>query len=107
MIQGLMARYLDKDRYDVHIAVNPGPNDHGTSAWDSLSDIPGVSLVKTNFGPSLHSGSKAGTARNVVRGTGALMSLPKLAAYAKQHGIRIVHGIEKRAIPSSGPVLPG
>ena len=95
MIQSLLATHLDRARYEVHIAVDPGPPGAETAAFDAISRIPDITIVPTNFGPTVHSQSRGAVARSLRRGLGATLSLPQLAWYVRRRGIRIVHGTEK------------
>ncbi len=95
MIQSLLAGGLDRARYDVHVAVDPGPEPGGTAAYRAICSLPATTVVPTNFGPTIYQRSRGDIARGLGRGLGAIRSLPELAIYARRKRIRIIHGTEK------------
>jgi glycosyltransferase involved in cell wall biosynthesis len=94
-IHTLIMRYLDRSRFDVHVAYSADRPDARTPAFDVLAKIPHLHLRPFNFGPSLSGRSGAGKATGVVRGLSALAGFVGLARYIREHRIRIVHSTDR------------
>ncbi|MGE5594539.1 MAG: glycosyltransferase family 4 protein [Hyphomicrobiales bacterium] len=101
-MHSLLMQHLDRERFDVHVAVDANGSDEVAG---QISQIPGVKVIRINFGPSVFKQSRSEILRNLWGGLPAIVDLPKLAIYMRRHGIRIVHGTEKPRDALYGVVL--
>ncbi|GAB4460402.1 MAG: hypothetical protein OHK0029_24340 [Armatimonadaceae bacterium] len=95
-IHGLLMRHLDREKFTVHAACNPGPVAQPSASLKALQKIPNLHLRPTNFGSSLNESGAGEIARSAVTGTLPLLgSLSALAGYIRKNKIHILHGTEK------------
>ena len=94
-IHSLLMKHLDRERYSVHVACNPGTRSDPSPAWQALSEIDGISLLPTNFGPSVFAATRINQLRAVLGSGKAVVDFPRLLLYIRRHNIRIIHGTEK------------
>jgi len=95
LIQAEIARHLDRDKFEVHVACTRGDGSDVPYSLQSYRKMPGIHLRETDFAPGLTRRSLSET----VRGLRSLLSFPSevlaLRDYIKQNKIRILHGTEK------------
>ena len=93
-IQASIARHLDRSRYRVIVACNPGP--HGASQpLQRYSEIDGVDVFPMHFGPSLHARTRGEIARSLLGVVPFGIGMIRLAWRARRSGVAVVHGTEK------------
>jgi glycosyltransferase involved in cell wall biosynthesis len=94
-IHAHLMRYLDRDRFVVHVACSAGDGSGVPPALAKMMEIPDIRLRPTHFAP----GFRQRSARTVLRGALAAASFPidfvKLGAYVKRENIRIVHSTDR------------
>ncbi len=95
LIQAEIARYLDRNKFVVHVACTKGDGQGTPDSLAALQKIPDIQLRSTSFAPGLR---RRGF-RQTVQGVGATLTFPaefwKLRDYVRDHRIRILHGTEK------------
>jgi len=95
LIQAEIARHLDRDKFEVHVACTRGSGTEVPAALERYRKMPGIHLRETDFAPGLTRRSLSET----VRGLRSLASFPSevvaLRDYIKQNKIRILHCTEK------------
>lgn len=95
LIQAEIARYLDRDKFEVHVACTRGDGSEVPPSLAAIRQIPDIHLRETDFVPGLNRRSLDET----LRGFRSLLSFPgevvSLCNYVKQNRIRIVHCTEK------------
>src|SRR5215831_18706160 len=94
MIHGLIMGALDRERVNVHVACNVGP-DGKSAAFTALSRIPNLAILPTDFGPTLNERTRLEKVKGIVQVAPMLKSFASLVAYCRRHQIDIVHGTEK------------
>ena len=96
MIHGLIMANLDRDRYEVHVAVNRGTKYEPSASLRALSAIPDLHMRPTSFGTSINFRTwRQRVLETLLTGPRALASLIGLVRYASRHRIDIVHCTEK------------
>jgi glycosyltransferase involved in cell wall biosynthesis len=94
-VQALVMRYLDRSRFDVHVACPPGPAGEPSESIRKLRAIPDLHVRPTNFGRSLSFQSKLARARALAGMASALVDQAGLVRYIRQRGIRIIHSTDR------------
>jgi len=96
MMHAQIMRYLDRDAFQVHVALNRDDDPAApSSAAAAISAVPGVRTVRIDFGPSLHDAEGLTRLLLARRAPGLALGLARLIAYARANDIRIVHCTEK------------
>jgi glycosyltransferase involved in cell wall biosynthesis len=94
-IHGHLMRYLDRERFVVHVACAPPDGPAARSAFARFAEIPDIRLRRTRFAP----GFRHRDARTVLRQMRSAAAFPvdfaALAAYVRRHRIRIVHSTDR------------
>jgi glycosyltransferase involved in cell wall biosynthesis len=94
-IHAHLMRYLDRDRFVVHVACSAGDGDGTPPALAKIREIPDIRLRPTHFAPGFHHRNRA----TILRGIRAAASFPidfaSLALYVKQNDIRIIHSTDR------------
>jgi glycosyltransferase involved in cell wall biosynthesis len=96
MIHSLIAGNLDREKFDVHVACNPGDLGMPSEAFAAFRALPAVHFRATNFGPNVDGRSKADVAKQLPRVVPSMIDLTRLARYVKLNQIDIIHCTEKR-----------
>lgn len=95
MIHHLLMRYLDRERFEVHVACHPGSGGAGSAALNALETIPELHIRRTNFGPAItHQPKRAIAALLLKTGLPAIVSPAQLVWYVRQHHIDIIHAAQ-------------
>jgi glycosyltransferase involved in cell wall biosynthesis len=96
MIHGLLMRYFDRQRLNVHVACNPGSNGEPSASIETLSNIPELHLLPTRFGVSINSQLKKEIVGQIAsEGIPMVHDLGRLVRYARKNRIDIIHATEK------------
>src|SRR5580692_5962570 len=94
-IHGHLMRYLDRERFVVHLACSRGEGSAVSPALARFQAIPDLRLRPMHFAP----GFRQRSAAEIARGARAAVSFPvdllRLASYARRHRIRVVHGTDR------------
>jgi glycosyltransferase involved in cell wall biosynthesis len=94
-IHAHLMRYLDRDRFDVHLACSRGD---GTGTPPSLSrfqQIPDVRVRPTHFAPGFRHRSRAAVLRQFRSAAAFPVDVASLVRYIRRHRIRIIHGTDR------------
>ncbi|HEX8036244.1 MAG TPA: glycosyltransferase family 4 protein [Ktedonobacterales bacterium] len=94
-LHGLLMRYFERTRVQVHAACNPGSGLAPSASFAALSKIPDLHLLSINFGPTMNNLSRTERLSSAIRGFEVLPSLARLALYIRRHKIGVIHGTEK------------
>lgn len=95
-LHATLMRHFDHDRIEVHVACSEPHPAYAGSVYDRVSQIPGVRVRATRFGPSANSRPLRRVLRDTfTEGLPSLFSLIGLALYIRRHKIQIIHGTEK------------
>jgi glycosyltransferase involved in cell wall biosynthesis len=97
LIHSLIMGNLDRERFEVHAAVNRGTVFDPSASLPALrAAVPDLHIRPTSFGTSINFRSWREKVRDtLVYGPRSLCSLVGLAWYARRHHIDIIHGTEK------------
>lgn len=91
VIHAHLMRYLDRDRFDVHVAVTAGDGSAPSRPLQILREIPGLRVRPTHFAPGLRGRSPAALLHSLKN----LRAFPKdfadLRRYVKANRIRLIH----------------
>jgi glycosyltransferase involved in cell wall biosynthesis len=94
-IHGHLMRYLDRDRFVVHVASSKGDGSGVPPALARFREIPDVRVRPTVFAPGFRHRSR----ETLLRGARAAAAFPldvaSLAAYVRREGIRVIHGTDR------------
>lgn len=93
-VQALVMKYLDRARFDVHVACTAGPDGESESIR-KLRAIPDLHVRPTNFGRSLSFQSNLERARAVAGLASALVDQAGLVRYIRERRIRIIHSTDR------------
>ncbi|MGZ3678285.1 MAG: glycosyltransferase family 4 protein [Ktedonobacterales bacterium] len=94
-LHGLLMRYFERTRIQVHAACNPGSAFAPSASLLALSKIPDLHLLRTNFGPTMNNLSRTEKLASAIRGFEVLPSLARLAWYIRREKIDVIHATEK------------
>ncbi len=91
-----LMRYLNRERFEVHVACNPGTKQSASPSITALSQVPDIHLRPTSFGPSLHSDANTKSNAGLLLDSGRLLKTGvDLVRYTRKHKIDIIHCSEK------------
>jgi len=94
-IHAMIMRYLDRERFEVHLACSQGDGKSEPAALARFREIPDVRVRPTIFAP----GFRHRDAQALLRGAGAAAAFPAdvvaLARYVRRHRIRVIHGTDR------------
>jgi glycosyltransferase involved in cell wall biosynthesis len=88
-------RNLDRSRVEVHAACVAGPSRRPTPTYESLREIPGITLVKVNLGREIAGDSVTAKVLAVLSLIPAAWSVLRLAWYIRRHGIEVIHTADR------------
>jgi glycosyltransferase involved in cell wall biosynthesis len=94
-IHSHLMRYLDRERFVVHVACSRGDGSEVVPSLAKFREIPDIWLRPTHFAPGFHHRS----AKTVLRQFRAAVAFPLdfagLASYVRHERIRIIHGTDR------------
>jgi glycosyltransferase involved in cell wall biosynthesis len=94
-IHGFLMRYLDRERFVVHLACSQGD---GTGVPPSLArfrEIPDVRIRPTHFAPGFRHRSPAVLARGILAAVASPVDVFALGHYVRRQRIRVIHGTDR------------
>jgi glycosyltransferase involved in cell wall biosynthesis len=94
-IHGHLMRYLDRDRFVVHLACSRGDSSGVAPSLARFQDIPDVRLRPTHFAPGFRQRSVAVLARGLLAATTFPFDLLGLVRYVRRHRIQVIHGTDR------------
>jgi glycosyltransferase involved in cell wall biosynthesis len=90
-----LMRYLDRERFEVHVACSRGDGSGEPPSLTRIREIPDIQLRPTHFAP----GFRHRSPMDVVRGARAAATFPlefaALAAYVRRKDIQVIHGTDR------------
>ncbi len=96
VIHGLLMRFLERERFDVHLACNPAALKANSPAMQSLASVPDLKVRSTNFGPSVYALPTARAILRTIAGAPQVVfNMAGLARYIWANHIDIIHCTEK------------
>ena len=94
-IHAQLMRYLDRERFEVHVACTAGSRPELPESYQHLREIPDLTMRLTQFAPSV-SGRSMDTLRRAVAATRRFPAdVVALRRYVKANHIRIIHGTDR------------
>ncbi len=94
-IHGHLMRYLDRDRFAVHLACSRGNGDGDPPSLSKFREIPGIRVRPTYFVPGFRHRSRQEVLRQFRAATGFPIDFAGLVRYARKERIRIIHGTDR------------
>jgi glycosyltransferase involved in cell wall biosynthesis len=94
-IHGHLMRYLDRDRFVVHLACSRGDGSGVAPSLARFQEIPDVRLRPTHFAPGFRQRSAAVLARGILAATTFPFDLLGLVRYVRRHRIQVIHGTDR------------
>jgi glycosyltransferase involved in cell wall biosynthesis len=96
VIHGLLMRFLERERFEVHLACNPAALKANSPAMQSLASVPDLRVRSTNFGPSVYAVPTAKAILRTIAGAPQVVfNMTGLARYIWANRIDIIHCTEK------------
>jgi glycosyltransferase involved in cell wall biosynthesis len=94
-IHGHLMRYLDRDRFVVHLACSRGDGSGVAPSLARFQEIPDIRLRPTHFAPGFRHRSAAVLARG-IRGAAAFpFDFLGLVRYVRRQRIQVIHGTDR------------
>lgn len=94
-VHAQIMRFLDRERFAVHVACTPGDGDGPPISLQRLTSIPDVQLRHTRFMPGIRERSAATIVRSIPAAALAPIDFLALRRYVAQNDIKIVHSSER------------
>jgi glycosyltransferase involved in cell wall biosynthesis len=94
-IHAKVIQYLDRDRFDVHVALDPGTPDTPTPFFKEVGATPDTTLVPVFFGREITMETGVRKLWRRVRDLAGLWSFAKLAVYVHRHHIAVIHTVSR------------
>ena len=94
-IHALIIRYLDRRRFDVHIACPADAAGIRSAGYDVMASIPDVALRPTHFGPSLSQAASRSKSAIFKDAAWAPASFLGLVRYVRRHRISLIHSTDR------------
>jgi glycosyltransferase involved in cell wall biosynthesis len=94
-IHGHLMRYLDRDRFTVHLACSQGDGTGTPPALAKFQEIPDVRIRPTQFAPGFRQRSAEARWRQVRAAAAFPLDFAALRNYVKRERIHVVHGTDR------------
>lgn len=94
-IHGHLMRWLDRDRFDVHLACSRGDGRGDPPSLVRFREIPDVHVRPTRFAPGFRHRSRQDVLRGAVASVLFPVDFAALALYMRRENIRIVHSTDR------------
>jgi len=94
-IHAHLMRYLDRERFVVHVACSRGDGSVARPSIARLAEIPDIRLRPTYFAPGFRHRSPITVLRQFRSTTAFPLDFVSLGNYVRQQGIRIIHGTDR------------
>ncbi len=90
-----LMRYLDRNRFIVHLACSRGDGSGVPPSLAAFQEIPDIHLRATDFAPGFRHRSREAVFRGIRAAAAFPIDFLRLAAYARRRRIRVVHGTDR------------
>ncbi len=94
-IHSHLIRYLDRERFEVHVACTRGDGSGVPASLARFRAIPDIHLRPTHFAPGFHHRSRVTIARELRAAASFPIDFVGLATYVRRHRIRLIHGTDR------------
>jgi glycosyltransferase involved in cell wall biosynthesis len=94
-IHGHLMRYLDRERFVVHLACSAGDGATASASISRFREIPDVRLRPTRFAPGFRHRSIASIARQFRSAVAFPVDFAGLVRYIRKNTVRIIHGTDR------------
>jgi glycosyltransferase involved in cell wall biosynthesis len=95
LIHAHLMRYLDRSRFNVHVACTAGDGVGAPPSLAAIEQIPDIRLRKTIFAPGVRRRGAREIYRLITASTRFPLDTAALALYVKKEKIHVLHGTEK------------
>jgi glycosyltransferase involved in cell wall biosynthesis len=94
-VHALLMRYLDRERFSVHVAYTRGEGGEMPVSRREIEKIPDVSLYPMSFMPGFRERSIATIVRSLPSAGKFPLDYAALALYCRRHRIHVVHATDR------------
>ncbi len=94
-IHAHLMRYLDRNRFVVHVACSRGDGSGVPPALAKMREIPDIRLLPTQFAPGFRQRTMRTFLRQLRASTAFPVDFVKLRSYVMREGIHIIHGSDR------------
>ncbi len=94
-IHGHLMRYLDRDRFSVHLACSQGDGVTTPPALAQFQEIPDLHIRPTQFAPGFRQRSRQAMLRQFRNAAAFPLDFAALRSYVRREGIQIIHGTDR------------
>jgi glycosyltransferase involved in cell wall biosynthesis len=91
-IHAHLMRYLDRERFEVHVACTAGDGVTTPPSLEAFRSVPGLRVRPTHFAPSLHGGGAAALLGGLRGAPKFVQDFRDLRQYIRANRIRLIHG---------------
>jgi glycosyltransferase involved in cell wall biosynthesis len=94
-IHGHLMRYLDRDRFVVHLACSRGDGSGIPPSLARFQEIPDIRLRPMHFAPGFRQRTAAMLARGILAAAAFPLDALGLASYIRRERIQVIHGTDR------------
>lgn len=94
-VHALLMRYLDRERFAVHVAYTRGEAGETPVSRREIEKIPDISRYPMTFMPGFRERSPATILRSLPSAVRFPLDYAALARYCRQHHVRVVHATDR------------
>ncbi len=94
-IHGHLMRYLDRERFSVHLACSKGDGSRSPAALAKFQDIPELRIRPTQFAPGFRHRARAERLDQLRMASAFPMDFFALRRYVKDEDIHVIHGTDR------------
>ncbi len=94
-IHAHLMRYLDRERFVVHVACSRGDGSVARPSLARMAEIPDIRLRPTHFAPGFRHRSLEKVLKQFRATTAFPFDFVSLMNYVRRHDIRIIHGTDR------------
>ena len=94
-IHGHLMRYLDRERFVVHLACSAGDGAGPPASLTRFREIEDVHIRPIQFAPGFRHRSREAVLRGLRAAAWFPLDFARLATYARRHRIRLIHGTDR------------
>jgi|HubBroStandDraft_1064217.scaffolds.fasta_scaffold04194_4 glycosyltransferase involved in cell wall biosynthesis len=90
-----LMRYLDRDRFVVHVACSRGDGTHTPPSLARIREIPDIRLLPTHFAPGFRQRSLETVLKQFRAAAAFPLDFAKLMKYVQSERIHVIHGTDR------------